>query len=318
MARGSLTAITYPVGPMRFTIQLPTHRVEDFEQFASGEAVTEMARAAEEADFDACFVTDHPFPGDRWMADGGHHALDTFVCLTWAAAATSTIRLQSNILVLPYRNPFLTAKAAATLDALSGGRLILGAAAGYLKSEYRALGADFEHRNEVCDEAISAIKRAWTEDGVELVGRGFEARGNTMRPRPVQQPHPPIWVGGNSRTAIRRAVELAEGWVPFPNSKKFAPHQRTAVLASLDDLAAGLAYAREHAAAVGRSAPLDVCFAPVGVDMFSRDEPDLEALRQQIAAMARLGVTWTSLSLPARSRASWCEAVASLGAGLCG
>ena len=302
---------------MRFTLQLPTHRVEKFDEFASGEAVAEMALAAEEAGFDACFVTDHPFPGDKWMADGGHHALDPFVCLTWAAAATRRIRLHTNILVLPYRNPFLTAKAAATLDALSGGRLILGAAAGYLKSEYRALGADFEHRNQVCDEAIAAIKRAWTEEGVELKGRGFEARGNTMRPRPLQRPHPPIWVGGNSRMAIRRAVELAEGWAPFPNSKKYAPFQRTAVLASLDDLALGLAYAREHAEAVGRDAPLDVCFAPVGVDMFSGEAPDPEALREPIAAMAALGVTWTSLSLPARSRASWCEAVGSLGAALC-
>ncbi len=86
---------------MRFTIQLPTHRVEKFEEFASGEAVAEMARAAEDAGFDACFVTDHPFPGDKWLAGGGHHSLDPFVCLTWAAAATRRIRLQTNIVVLP-------------------------------------------------------------------------------------------------------------------------------------------------------------------------------------------------------------------------
>jgi len=301
---------------VRFTVQLPTHRVDAFDEFASGEAVAEMARAAEEGGFDACFVTDHPFPGDKWMADGGHHALDPFVCLTWAAAATRTIRLQTNILVLPYRNPFLTAKAAATLDALSGGRLILGGAAGYLKSEYRALGADFDHRNELCDEAIVAIKRAWTEDGVAMEGRAFEARGNTMLPRPAQRPHPPIWVGGNSRMAIRRAVELADGWVPFPNTKQYAPYQRTAVLASLDDLAAGLAYAREHAKAVGRSAPLDVCFAPVGVDMFRDAAPSAQELHEPVEAMAALGVTWTSLSVPAPSRAAWCERVKTLGAGL--
>lgn len=301
---------------MRFTVQLPTHRVDALEEFASGAAVAEMARAAEQAGFDACFVTDHPFPGDKWLADGGHHALDPFVCLTWAAASTRTIRLQTNILVLPYRNPFLTAKAAATLDALSGGRLILGGAAGYLKSEYRALGADFDHRNETCDEAIVAIKRAWTEQGVALEGRGFEARGNTMLPRPAQRPHPPIWVGGNSRMAIRRAVELADGWVPFPNTPKYAPFQRTAVLASLDDLAEGLAYAREHAGRVARSAPLDVCFAPIGVDMFRDAAPSAEELREPVSAMAGLGVTWTSLSLPAPSRAAWCDAAASLGAGL--
>jgi len=301
---------------MRFTVQLPTHRVEELDEFASGEAVGEMARAAEAAGFDACFVTDHPFPGDKWLAGGGHHALDPFVCLTWAAAATRTIRLHTHVLVLPYRNPFLTAKAAASLDALSGGRLILGVAAGYLKSEYHSLGADFAHRNAVCDEAIVAIKRAWTEEGVELSGRGFEARGNTMLPRPVQKPHPPIWAGGNSRMAIRRAVELADGWSPFPNSKSVASYQRTAVLGSLEDLAAGLAYAREHAEAVGRSAPLDVCFAPVGVDMFADAPPDPALLREQVESLASVGVTWTALSLPARSRAAWCEAVAATGAGL--
>jgi probable F420-dependent oxidoreductase len=301
---------------MRFTVQLPTHRVEEFDEFASGEAVGEMARAAEDAGFDACFVTDHPFPGDKWLAGGGHHALDPFVCLTWAAAATRTIRLHTHVLVLPYRNPFLTAKAAASLDALSGGRLILGVAAGYLKSEYRSLGADFEHRNALCDEAIVAIKRAWTEEGVELSGRAFEARGNTMLPRPVQKPHPPIWAGGNSRMAIRRAVELADGWAPFPNSQSVASYQRTAVMGSLEDLATGLAYAREHAEAVGRSAPLDVCFAPVGVDMFADAPPDPALLVEQVESLASVGVTWTALSLPARSRAAWCEAVAATGAAL--
>jgi probable F420-dependent oxidoreductase len=301
---------------MHFTVQLPTHRVDQFEEFASGEAVAALASAAEQAGFDACFVTDHPFPGDRWMAGGGHHSLDPFVCLAWAAAATSRIRLQTNVLVLPYRNPFLTAKAAATLDALSGGRLILGTAAGYLKSEYRALGADFEHRNEISDEAILAIKKAWTEEGVELAGRGFEARGNTMLPRPLQRPHPPIWVGGNSRRALRRAVELADGWVPFPNQKEHAVHQRTAALETLEDLAERLAYARAHAERVGRAAPLDVCFAPIGVDMFAASGPDPAALADQVKALAELGVTWTALSLPAPSRAGWCQAVAALGPAL--
>ena len=97
-----------------------------------------------------------------------------------ALGATTRLRVQTNVLVLAYRNPFLSAKAAASLDALSGGRLILGVAAGYLKSEYRALGADFEHRNELCDEAITAIQHAWSEDGVAMTGRGFEARGKSQ------------------------------------------------------------------------------------------------------------------------------------------
>jgi probable F420-dependent oxidoreductase len=298
---------------VRFTVQLPTHRVEAGAEFASGEAVAEMARAAERAGFDAVFVTDHPFPGDRWLAEGGHHSLDPFVALSFAAAATTRIRLQTHVLVLPYRNPFLVAKAAASLDVLSGGRLILGTAAGYLKSEFRALGADFEHRNEVADEALRAIAAAWTSEGLELAGRNFAARGNTMLPRPAQKPHPPLWVGGNSRLAIRRAVELAQGWVPFPNTREVAGYQRTALLDDLDALRERLAFARAHAQAVGRSAPLDVCFAPLRSGVAHKSLPDPRELREEAAELEALGVTWLALSLPAASRAAWCEAALRVG-----
>ncbi len=298
---------------MRFSIQLPTDKVEFGPEFTNGAAVAEMARAVEQAGFDACFVTDHPVPGDRWLEAGGHHSLDPFVALSFAAAATQKLRLQTHVVVLAYRNPFLSAKAAASLDALSGGRLILGVAAGYLKSEFAALGADFDARNELTDEAIHAIKRAWTEDGVELEGRHFRARGNTMLPHPIQKPHPPIWVGGNSRRAIRRAVELGDGWLPFPTLARVAPHLRTAALETVDDLKAMLAYMREHAAAVGRSEPLDVCFVPFGLDMFSRDPIDPDRFLEAVAELERIGVTWVTLTLPCESRADFCERASAFG-----
>jgi probable F420-dependent oxidoreductase len=301
---------------VRFSLQLPTHCVERGAEFTSGEAVAAMARAAEAAGFDAVFVTDHPFPGDRWLAAGGHHALDPFVALSFAAAATRHIRLQTHVLVLPYRNPFLVAKAAASLDALSGGRLLLGVSAGYLKSEFRALGADFDARNSATDEAIVAIRRAWSEPGVTLSGRGFEASGNSMLPRPLQRPHPPIWVGGNSERAIRRAARLGDGWVPFPNTRELAGSQRTAVIASAADLRARLARLREHAAAAGRATPLDVCFAPLARGAASPHGSDAAGLREQVEDLSALGVTWLALSLPAPSRAAWCEAAARLGRNL--
>ncbi len=298
---------------MRFSVQLPTDKVEFGQEFVSGAAVAEMARAAEQAGFDACFVTDHPFPGDRWLQAGGHHSLDPFVALSFAAAATTELRLQTHVVVLAYRNPFLSAKAAASLDALSGGRLIFGVAAGYLKSEFAALGADFEARNELCDEAIHVILRAWTEEGIELAGRGFLARGNTMLPRPVQKPHPPIWVGGNSKRAIRRAVELADGWLPFPTVARVAPHLRTAALESLADLEAMLAYLRQHARAVGRSEPLDVCFVPFGLDMFSNDPIEPDRFLETVAELERIGVTWLTMTLPCESRAEFCGRVSDFG-----
>lgn len=295
---------------MKFSIQLPTHRVEAEDEFVTASAIAEMARAAEDAGFDACFVTDHPFPTDKWMAGGGHHSLDPFVALAFAAVATTRIRLQTHVLVLPYRSPFIVANAAATLDRASGGRLILGTAAGYLKGEFHALGADFEHRNEVSDDAIRAIRRAWSEAGIEMAGRGFSVRGNTSRPRPLQEPGPPIWVGGNSRRAIRRSVELAEGWLPFPNERKHAAYRRTAVLETLDDLRAKLAYAREHAEKVGRSAPLDVCFSPFASRLES------EGLDGHVKELAELGITWLAFAPEAPSRTAWCESIARLGENL--
>ena len=301
---------------MRFSVQLPTDQVQHGGEFVSGEAVTDLARAVEDAGFDACFVTDHPFPGDRWLAAGGHHSLDPFVALSFAAAATSRLRLQTNVLVLPYRNPFLVAKAAATLDVLSGGRVILGVAAGYLKSEFAALGADFDARNDVADEALRAMKLAWVQDGVQLAGRGFGARGNTMLPRPVQKPHPPLWVGGNSRRAIRRAVELGDGWIPFPTQSHSAPHLRTAAMETLADLEERLAYLRAHADAVGRTAPLEIGFMPFGADMFSKDPLDPGRFLASLRELAALGVSWVMLSVPCESRGEYRERVARFGSGI--
>jgi probable F420-dependent oxidoreductase len=298
---------------VRFSVQLPTDQVSHGAEFVSAEAVAELARAVEDAGFDACFVTDHPFPGDRWLAAGGHHSLDPFVALSFAAAATTRLRLQTNVLVLPYRNPFLVAKAAATLDVLSGGRVILGVAAGYLKSEFAALGADFDARNDAADEALRAMKLAWVQDGVQLAGRGYEARGNTMLPRPVQKPHPPIWVGGNSRRAIRRAVELGDGWIPFPTQSHSAPHLRTAAMETIGDLEERLAYLREHAASVGRTTPLEIGFMPFGADMFSKEPLDPGKFLASLRELEALGISWVMLSVPCESRSEYRERVARFG-----
>ena len=301
---------------MRFTLQLPTDRVDAAEEFVRGDAVAEMARAAEAAGFDACFVTEHPFPSDRWLATGGHHALDPYVALSFAAAATTRLCVQTNIAVLAYRNPFLTAKAVASLDLLSGGRVILGVAAGYLRGEYEALGVDFAERNELTDEAIDALHRAWTEGGIAMAGRHFAARGNSMLPRPLQQPHPPIWVGGNSHRAIRRAVEKAEGWIPFATVGIASDRVRTAAIESIEDFEARAHYAREHARAIGRTRPLDICFAPIGLALQGRDPATPERFAEVSMHLARLGVTWQALSFRAKTRSEWCELVAKAGATL--
>ena len=134
-------------------------------------------------------------------------------------------------------------------------------------------------------------------------GSGFHAPGNTMLPRPVQRPRPPLWIGGNSRRAIRRAVESADGWCPFPIPAKAAARTRTAPMRSAADLASALGYARSHAETVGRKDPLTVCFIPDGLSMGDRpvDEARVVASIEELAAV---GVDWVAVSLPGETRAA--------------
>jgi probable F420-dependent oxidoreductase len=278
-------------------VELPTMRVDQPEEFLTAEAVEEIARAAEDAGYAACFVTDHPAGDARWLDTGGHHALDPFVALSFAAAATSRLRLLTHVYIPAYRNPFLTAKGALSLDVLSGGRLILGTAAGYLRPEFGALGVDFNERNELLDEAIDVLRLAWSGEDVAYHGRHFTAKAVRMRPAPLSRPHPPIWMGGNSFAAIRRAVERCEGWAPFP-SAGIARATKTAELLGLDDLRPRIAYARKHAEATGRTAPLDICWS-----LRTSDGP---------SGLGRLedeGITWATVGFPATDRSSYVDAL---------
>src|SRR5689334_25105881 len=139
--------VTYPI---------VTHPMNP--ELGSKAGLTRFAQVAEAAGFGGMGFTDHPAPSHKWLTAGGHDALDPFAALAFVAAVTDRLRLIPNIVVLPYRNPFLVAKAAATVDALSGGRFVLSVATGYLRSEYRSLGVDFDNRNELFDEAIAVLK----------------------------------------------------------------------------------------------------------------------------------------------------------------
>ncbi len=152
--------------------------------FTTGPALSALAQQAEEAGFDAAYVTEHPAPSQRWREAGGHDALDPFVALTAMSCATTRLRLLTNLTVIPYRNPFLLAKASATLDVLSGGRLTLGAGVGYMKSEFAALGVDFETRNARFDEYLQVLKLAWLGETVTFEGEFVSARASPSTPRP--------------------------------------------------------------------------------------------------------------------------------------
>ncbi len=304
---------------MRWSLALPTDRADLPEEFVNGPAVAVAARAAQDCGFDAVYVTDHPAPDQRWLEGGGHHALEPMVVLGYAAAVTEHLMLQTNVYIAAYRNPFLAAKSVLSLDLLSGGRAIIGVAAGYLRPEFGALGVEFDERNELLDECIDVMRKAWTEDQVAFEGEHFRSRGVTMRPRPVAQPHPPIWVGGNSKAAIRRAVERGDGWVPFPNPPEASVAVKSPVISSISDLEQRIEFARSHSEIVGRSAPLDICFSPFTLDASALMRGDNGALIDEVHALEEIGVTWLTVSFgDAPNLSEWRALVDRLGADVLG
>lgn len=299
---------------MKISVGLPTDHVDAPDEWCSAEAITAMARAAESAGADAVFVTDHPAPDVKFLARGGHHALDPFVALTVAATATTTVRLHFNLAILAYRNPFISAKAIATLDVVSGGRVILGTGAGYLEAEFAAVGGDFVHRNDVTDEAIRTMKAVWSGEPVTADGLHFDAADTIALPLPVQRPHPPIWIGGNSNRAVRRAVELADGWNPMPSPARASRMLRTPPIETIGDLERRIGDLRVASEKAGREIPPEVIFTPIGYDLFGDGLPDSDRFVEDIAAYTAIGVSALTVMLPGSTRAEWIERVEWLGA----
>ena len=277
---------------MRYSVGLPVDHVTMADEFVTGDAIAEMAAAVEAAGLDAVFVTDHPAPDERWLAGGGHHAQEPMVALAFAAAATRRVMLHTHVYVAAYRNPFLAAKGVATLQNLSGGRVLLGVAAGYLRPEFAALGVEFDARNDLLTETVTLMRRAWSEEGVAIETDRFAARGVTQLPQPAPVP---IWIGGNSTAAMRHAVAIGDGWSPFPNPPAAARAVKTPAITNIDELATRLEAARAHAVEIDRTEPLTICFAP----FTSTDDH---------ATFAELGVDWLAVQFGGcTSRAEWLD-----------
>ena len=186
---------------------------------ARPETAARVAAAAEAAGFESVWTGEHvvlpdpqappsPVPPD-------HPMLDPAVALAFLSARTERIRLGTGIVILPQRNPVVLAKELASVDVLSGGRLLFGLGAGYLRAEFDAVGATFDDRGARTDEYIDAIRALWTQAHPSFAGRSVRFAGIDAQPRPVQKPHPPIVVGGHSPQAFRRAVSRGNGWYGF-------------------------------------------------------------------------------------------------------
>ena len=293
---------------MNFAVQLPIDRVDLGAEFASAQGIQHCAKHVEKIGFNATFVTDHPAPDDQWLSRGGHHSFDPFVALSCVAGCTTTLKLLTNIIVLPYRNPLIVAKSIASLDVISNGRMIIGVGAGYLEGEFRACGVDSNERGLLMEEALQAMKLSWTGESFSFSGKHFQADGNTALPRPIQTPHPPIWMGGNSGAAMRRAAQYCDGWLPFPVKGKLANHVRTKELANLNDLERAIKEIRELEKKYERNKPLDICMIPFGLDMHTGMDWNSEAILEQCQQLKALGVSWINISLPCDSKAQYLDA----------
>jgi probable F420-dependent oxidoreductase len=280
--------VTYPLVAHPYSPELVTKR-----------SIVRFATRAEDLGFDGVGFTDHPAPSHRWLLAGGHDALDPFVALGVVAAVTDRLRLVPNILVLPYRNPFVVAKAAATLDAVSGGRFVLAVATGYQRGEYRALGVDFDARNQLFDEALAVIKGIWSEDEFAYDGRHFAARGQTANPKPA---HVPIWIGGNSALSRRRVATAADGWNPFAASATLARTAKTPALESVEDLEPMLDHLWRCVDDAGRDpAEIDISLQALGCASPGDEAFDPRRTLDTLGTLADLGVTWTSVGVPGAS-----------------
>ena len=193
--------------PTTFGTSVPTRG-----PLASPENLRSLAQRAEDLGFDHIWVSDHvilprevdsfyPYASDgvaTFLPDEPYY--EPLAALNFLAGCTQRVRLGTHVLILPYRNPVLTAKMIATLDVLSGGRVILGAGVGWMEEEFQALGLDtYKQRGAVTDEFIELYKELWTKDEPSFHGEHYQISGSGFAPKPVQKPHPPIWIGGTHR-----------------------------------------------------------------------------------------------------------------------
>ncbi len=286
---------------MKFSMQLPAMVVEPAGEFQTALAVREVVTTMETYGVDACWVTDHPAPAADWLRDArGHDAIDPFVALSIAAAYTTRLQLHVNLLVLPYRNPFLTAKAVASLEVMSGSRTILGVGSGYLESEFAALGVDFRKRGALTDEALETMMLAWSGEDVVKQGINFDARGNLARPFPPRTPT--IWIGGVADKSLERVVKWGKGWLPiFGPSDPGEFRKAQKLLGSLGDLRTRVNQLGEMLEVAGRTDPVDVCVnLPIGISAANASEA--ERVLEAVQNCRDAGATWVFAGLPHPSR----------------
>jgi probable F420-dependent oxidoreductase len=270
--------------------------------------MSEIAREGEALGFDYLTLTDHvvlpdiKVPGYPYSESGEFYEAEPnerheqLMAMAWIAAQTARIRLVAAVLVVPHRPAVLAAKMLATLDVLSGGRLVVGIGAGWLKTEFDAVvTTPFADRGAVTDEYIDAFRVLWTEKAPRFAGRFSRFDGIVLEPKPVQKPHPPIWVGGEAGPALRRAARIGAAWYPIGSNNKHLLDTLPRLRAGIDRLRQATAQAGRDPAEVGvayRVKRYGPVVAPVATDgqrrLFSGSDDDVIA---DLRALRGSGVT---------------------------
>lgn len=301
-----------PDGQVVFGIQLPIQSqssiyVEDWELQSGPAELARVARVAEESGFFYVAVCDHTAIPRRLADAMSTTWFDTIATLGWLAGITTRIRLMSHVYIAAQRHPLRAAKEFSTLDVLSGGRVIIGVGAGHVNEEFDLFGPPFDERGGGLDEAIDAIAAALTDEYPTLAGPRWPATDLSVSPRPIQQPRPPIWVGGSSRAALRRAAQRGDGWLP-----------QTVRRSDMRDQVAQLKELRQD---LRGGAPIEIG-ALAGV--FHVGEPDHELPRgtvsgsperivENLAELIEMGVSHIQMRFPSRSLEELCDQIAAFG-----
>jgi probable F420-dependent oxidoreductase len=267
---------------MEFGLHLPASTAG-----VKSEDLIRFAQRAEMLGFYCITVADHvivpreisvpyPYTTDGKYPGTGYH-LETLMTMGFLAGATERIRFVTSVMILPYRNPIVTAKMLASLDVLSGGRVIVGAGVGWMKEEFEALRTEpFAERGKVTDEYIAAFRELWTSDNPTFSGKYCSFSNIVFLPKPVQQPAIPIWIGGHSKQAIRRAARLGDGWHPIGGVPTIPLEP--------EDVAADMSMLRKYAEKAGRD-PKQIRIALKG-SLFDREKQITPGKRRRFIGSA--------------------------------
>lgn len=306
------TVSIIPEGSVVYGIQLPiqsqsTIYCEDWEPSSGPAEMARIARQADESGFFYVAVCDHTFIPRRLAKAMSTTWYDTIATLGWLAGITTRVRLMSHVYIATLRHPLRAAKEFATLDLLSGGRLVIGVGAGHVLEEFAILGPEFAERGRALDESIDAIAAALVDEFPELPGPRWPATDLGVAPRPVQRPRPPIWVGGSSRPALRRAAARGDGWLPQTAKRSELKTQVAELLQLRQELKGGAPIAIGALAGtfhVGEAS----WELPRGTVAGSP-----EKIAEDLAEVIALGCSHLQLRFPSRSVEEMCDQMAAFG-----